>query len=54
MGPQSDEYQWFPGFGWRCVYCGSCAAQLGWHFRGASSGFYGLILDRLSQRASDA
>ena len=51
IGPDSWEYPWFAGFAWRCAHCGGCGRQLGWAFRsetvGASTSFFGLVLDRL-------
>jgi hypothetical protein len=48
VGPDSNEYPWFPGFAWRIAQCGHCRVQLGWQFRGpASAAFFGLVLDRL-------
>jgi hypothetical protein len=49
VGPDSLEYPWFAGFAWRCAHCGGCGVQLGWHFRNADRGFFGLVLDRLAE-----
>lgn len=49
VGPASTELPWFPGLAWRLAYCGHCRVHLGWHFRGAGSAFFGLVLDRLRQ-----
>jgi hypothetical protein len=49
VGPPSGEYPWFPGHEWRLATCGGCGVQLGWHFRGETSAFFGLILDRLRE-----
>ncbi len=46
--PPSSEFSWFPGFSWQIAGCAACRAHLGWRFQGErSSGFFGLILDRL-------
>jgi hypothetical protein len=55
LGPDSNEYAWFPGFAWRFALCGSCGQHLGWHFRSdGKDGFFGLVLDRLREPSSDA
>jgi len=55
VGPDSLEYAWFPGFAWRFALCGQCGQHLGWHFRSdGQDSFFGLILDRLLQPATDA
>jgi hypothetical protein len=48
IGPDSDEFTWFPGHRWRVCICAACLAHLGWLFS-ASGGhtFHGLIIDRL-------
>lgn len=45
----SEEFSWFPGYAWRIQVCGNCYAHLGWEFRSARDGFYGLILERLEE-----
>ena len=47
IGRAESYWSWFPGYSWQLVLCRACHAHLGWHFRAASSAFYGLILDRL-------
>ena len=46
VGDPSAFFSWFPGYAWRVVVCGGCAAHLGWGF-GEGPHFFGLILDRL-------
>jgi hypothetical protein len=54
VGPDSNEYPWFPGLAWRFALCAACGQHLGWHFRGKGSvAFFGLILDRLTQPRED-
>jgi hypothetical protein len=54
VGPDSHEYAWFPGHAWRFALCASCGQHLGWHFRNGGDGsFFGLILDRLREPATD-
>lgn len=49
IGRPSSHWTWFPGFRWRVALCGRCGAHLGWHFGdGGGNGFFGLILDRLT------
>jgi hypothetical protein len=47
VGEESTEWAWFPHHAWRIALCGGCFTHLGWSFRGASSSFHGLILDKL-------
>ncbi len=56
MGEATDAWTWFRGYAWRVAVCGGCGAHLGWGYEPASPdpdnrGFFGLILDRLSQPA---
>lgn len=46
-GPATLEHTWFAGYAWRIAHCGGCGVHLGWAYRGAGEGFYGLIADRL-------
>lgn len=46
-GNATDEFTWFPGYGWRIAGCGSCGFHLGWEFSRGESVFFGLILDNL-------
>ena len=51
VGPQSEEFTWFAGHGWRVALCGACGTHLGWRFAAPSSHvFFGLILERLIER----
>jgi hypothetical protein len=47
IGTATTEHTWFPGHAWRFALCRACGEQLGWHFEGADSAFFGLIDDRL-------
>jgi hypothetical protein len=49
-GEPTDEFTWFRGYRWRLALCRACFVHLGWQFNslGGSSGFWGLILNRLS------
>jgi hypothetical protein len=47
VGAVSDEFSWFPGYGWQIVICRSCREHLGWFFSTSGNTFFGLILDRL-------
>jgi hypothetical protein len=49
-GELTEEFTWFRGFCWRLALCRACFAHLGWQFisLGGSSGFWGLILNRLA------
>jgi hypothetical protein len=49
-GEPTDEFTWFRGYRWRLALCRACFVHLGWQFAslGGSSGFWGLILNRLS------
>ncbi len=47
-GIKTEEFTWFPGFGWRIAYCTGCKEHLGWRFHSQGEDtFYGLILKRL-------
>ncbi len=48
-GQASMEHTWFAGYAWRIALCGSCGQHLGWRFEASSSGFFGLILDQLTE-----
>lgn len=47
-GAETAEHTWFAGYRWRIALCAACGDQLGWRFRSAGHGFFGLILDRLA------
>ena len=48
VGPPSDEFSWFAGYGWRVAVCLMCLTHLGWFFSSpGKESFHGLILDRL-------
>jgi hypothetical protein len=48
VGDESDEFAWFPRYGWCCVACAMCHAHLGWRFSSPDGDtFLGLIVDRL-------
>jgi filamentous hemagglutinin family protein len=48
VGNPTTEFTWFPGYSWRHAICSNCHTHLGWHYQTGGSGFYGLILDRLT------
>jgi hypothetical protein len=47
VGDGESFWSWFSGYAWRHALCGKCAAHVGWSYRAASDGFYGLIVDRI-------
>ncbi len=47
-GPSSSEFTWFSGFTWRLSLCAVCTTHLGWFFKSAEMGFYGLITKNLT------
>jgi hypothetical protein len=47
-GAATTEHTWFPGYAWRVAHCARCGTHLGWRFEGGDSGFYGLIVKRLT------
>lgn len=52
VGEATEAWTWFRGYAWRVAVCGGCGAHLGWGYEPAdpgTRGFFGLILDRLSQ-----
>ena len=50
VGPATDDFTWFKGFGWKITYCAKCLTHLGWFFISPAGGsFNGLILDRLTE-----
>ena len=54
VGVPTHDVSWFAGFAWLIGCCGTCGAQLGWHFRdGSGDGFYGLISDRLIEEQEE-
>ena len=48
-GPSTDEFTWFPGYGWRISICTACGMHLGWEFSKGSASFFGLILNNLAE-----
>ena len=50
MGERTKEWTWFASHAWQIALCGQCRTHLGWRFDSPDSGFYGLILDRLTSR----
>lgn len=48
-GDPTLEFTWFPGFAWEYALCGNCRSHLGWYYRSGESGFYGLILNNLTE-----
>jgi len=49
-GVPTSEFAWFRGMSWRYASCGACGRHLGWQFLApAGTGFFGLILDRLTE-----
>jgi hypothetical protein len=51
VGPSTDEFTWFAGYVWSVALCRNCDVHLGWLFRSSTDRFFGLILDRLVERA---
>ncbi len=48
IGPVSDEFTWFKGYGWKIAVCGKCLLHLGWHYTSPGrDSFFGLIINRL-------
>lgn len=52
-GEATAEYSWFKSYAWRIALCAKCQAHLGWAFEAQTSGFYGLILDRLTSHSGE-
>jgi hypothetical protein len=47
-GPSTEEFSWFPGYGWRIAVCNSCLTHLGWQYSAPDrESFHGLVLDYL-------
>jgi len=51
-GEFTHDFTWFAGYAWRFAMCRSCAAHLGWEYRGAEDGFVGLIMAELRESRS--
>lgn len=49
QGEASNFWSWFTGYSWQIALCSGCSLHIGWLFRGAEGGFYGLILARLHE-----
>lgn len=54
VGEATPAWTWFRGYAWRVCVCASCGIHLGWAYepsppRAEDRGFYGLILDRLTE-----
>ena len=48
-GEPTREFTWFPGYSWCFALCNMCFAHLGWYYTSGASGFYGLILDNITE-----
>ncbi len=53
-GSPTSDFSWFPGYRWNLAYCYSCQTHLGWAFSASNSGFWGLILNRLTETATES
>lgn len=49
FGEPVFEHTWFTGFAWNYSICSGCRVHLGWYFQNNGKGFFGLILDMLSE-----
>ncbi len=47
------ENTWFAGFSWSISICSNCMVHLGWFYQKDDQHFFGLILDRLVDSASN-
>ncbi len=47
------ENTWFAGFTWSISICSNCMVHLGWFYQKNDHHFFGLILDRLTDAASN-
>jgi hypothetical protein len=45
------EHTWFEGFSWSFSICSHCLIHMGWFYNRGEESFFGLILDRLEDRA---
>lgn len=54
LGPPTDHFSWFAGYRWQIAHCSGCDLHLGWRFEADGDRFWGLVLDRLIERASDS
>lgn len=50
FGSATTEYTWFPGYAWQVADCARCDTHLGWRFLAQAHGFFGLVLDRLTEQ----
>lgn len=49
VGDPTTDHTWFPDHAWQLAMCDCCLDHMGWYFRSASGGFFGLILNRLKR-----
>ncbi len=47
LGAPEGYFSWFPGYTWQIVDCARCRVHIGWRYRCADDGFWGLIAGRL-------
>jgi hypothetical protein len=52
VGDPTEEYSWFPEYGWSFALCESCGNHLGWHYKAASGlhefpEFWGILVNRV-------
>lgn len=54
VGAASLEFTWFPRHAWTVALCQGCQGHLGWLYHSSHdhASFWGLILDRLTQKES--
>ncbi len=49
-GEETEFFSWFPGYSWQIALCGQCLVHLGWAFRSQNAFFFGLILEKLTEK----
>jgi hypothetical protein len=52
------EHSWFPGYGWRFLFCSACHQHLGWKYDVVRSAlrpaeFFGLLFDAVKREAEE-
>ncbi len=53
-GIPTREHTWFSGFAWSYALCAQCGSHLGWIYSSGNGSFFGLIADRLVEKAMDS
>ena len=49
LGVPTREFTWFPGYSWSYAVCSNCNIHMGWSYQSEGGGFFGLVIENLSE-----